>query len=81
MDEKNGRPIEPVPPDGMELIVFYKCPYCSRHIGLPAPIEPRMLPCDVCHHTFPIIPVDESDLQYLRIMTAGGKALADPDFL
>lgn len=81
MEENNNRPPEPVAPDGMELIVFYQCPYCGRHIGLPAPIEPRMIPCDVCHRNFPIIPVDEYGLHFLRIITAGGKATADPDFL
>lgn len=77
----NVRPLEPVAPDAMEMIVFYKCPFCSRHIGLPAPTEPRMVPCDVCHRSFPIIPVDEYGLHFLRIITAGGKATADPDFL
>lgn len=71
----------PVPPDALEVIVFYKCPFCSRHIGLPAPTEPRMVSCDACRRNFPIIPVDEFGLHYLRIMTAGGKAAADADFL
>lgn len=81
MDENKAHAMGPVAPDAMELIVFYKCPFCSRHIGVPAPTEPRMIPCDVCHHSFPVIPVDEYTLHYLSIMTAGGKATADPDFL
>lgn len=81
MEENKLPPAEPVPPDAMELIVFYKCPHCGRHIGVPAPIEPRIINCDICHRGFPIIPIDEFGLHYLRIMTAGGKATADPDFL
>lgn len=75
------RPVAPVAPDGMEILFFYKCPRCSKHVGVPAPTEPRMLICDGCRMSFPIIPVDEQSLHYIRIMLAGGKAAADPDFL
>lgn len=81
MEENKAQSMAPVPPDGMELLVFYKCPYCSRHMAVPAPIEPRMIPCDACHRNFSIIPVDEFGLHFLRIITAGGRATADPDFL
>ncbi len=40
-----------------------------------------MVSCDNCGFSFPIIPVDEHGLHYVRIMLAGGKAAADPDFL
>lgn len=81
MGENKARDLTPVPPDAMELIVFYKCPHCGRHIGLPAPTEPRLVSCDACHRGFPIIPVDEYGLHFLRIITAGGKAAGDSDFL
>lgn len=81
MADHNQRPLAPVPPDGMELLVYYKCPQCGRHTPVPAQTEPRMLACDGCRTNFPIIPIDEHGLQYLRIMLAGGKAAADPDFL
>ena len=81
MEENKTQQMAPVPPDAMELIVFYKCPYCARHIGVPAPTEPQMIPCDVCHRNFSVIPVDEFGLHFLRIITAGGKAAADPDFM
>lgn len=81
MPDKQGRPIAPVAPDGMEILFFYKCPRCGRHVAVPSPTEPRMLACDACRQSFPIIPVDEHGLHYIRIMLAGGKAAADPDFL
>jgi len=81
MAEQNQRPLAPVPPDGMELLIFYKCPRCGRHTGVPAPTEPRMITCEGCRMNYPIIPVDEHGLHYIRIMLAGGKAAADPDFL
>lgn len=64
----------------MEIIFFYKCPRCERHMPVPSPLEPRLLTCENCRLSFPIIPVDEQGLHYIRIMLAGGKAAADPDF-
>lgn len=81
MAENSNRPQAPVPPDGMEILFFYKCPYCERHVPVPSPTEPGMVHCDGCQHSFPIIPVDEYGLHYMRIMLANGKAAADPDFL
>lgn len=81
MSEQSQRPLAPVAPDGMELLMFYKCPHCGRHTGVPAPTEPRMIICEGCRMNYPIIPVDEHGLHYIRIMLAGGKAAADPDFL
>ncbi|MBD5552796.1 MAG: hypothetical protein HDQ44_00510 [Desulfovibrio sp.] len=81
MSERQARPVAPVPPDGMEVIFFYKCPHCGYHIGVPSPTEPRMITCDGCRKAFPIIPVDEHGIHYIRIMLAGGRAATDPDFL
>ena len=81
MAEQNARPLAPVAPDGMEILFFYQCPRCAKHIAVPSPTEPRMIVCDGCHQSFPIIPVDERGVQYIRIMLAGGKAATDPDFL
>lgn len=80
MSEQSGKPLAPTPPDGMEIIFFYKCPFCARHVAIASPTEPRLLVCDNCRKSFPIIPVDEHSLHYVRIMLAGGKAAADPDF-
>lgn len=79
MGEKR-RPVRPVAPDGMELLFFYACPWCGRHVALVSPTQPAMAQCEACRKTFPIMPVDERGLQYIRIMLAGGKAAIDPDF-
>lgn len=79
MAEK-GRPQQPVPPDGMEILFFYQCPRCGRHVPLVSPTQPAMAQCDACGKPFPIVPVDERSLHYVRIMLAGGKAAVDPDF-
>ncbi len=75
------RPIEPVRPVGMELVFFYRCPACQREIPLVAPPQPTMITCDVCRQKFPIVPVDESTVQYVKLMLADGPAAIDPDFI
>lgn len=65
----------------MEVLFFYTCPACGRHTGLPSPTEPRMITCLGCRANFPIIPVDQHALQYMRIMLAQGMAAADPDYM
>lgn len=81
MERKSARPLAPVPPDGMELLFYYRCPRCGRHMGVSSPTEPRMIRCENCHLDFPIIPVDDHTIQYLHIMLEHGRATADPDFL
>lgn len=75
------RPVQPVAPDGMEILFFYPCPGCGKHIPQASPTEPRMVRCPACGQNFPILPVDEHGLHYVRIMLAEGRAAADPDFL
>ncbi|MBQ7617525.1 MAG: hypothetical protein IJS50_01495 [Desulfovibrio sp.] len=75
------KPQAPVLPEAMEVIFFYPCPGCGRHIPRVNPIEATIAICDGCGQTFPIVPVDEFGLQYIRIMLCNGKAAADPDFL
>ena len=75
------KPVSPVPPDGMEIIFFYSCPNCGRHVPRVNPIEATMAVCDNCGTSFPIIPVDEYGIQFIRIMLHGGKSAVDSDFL
>lgn len=79
--KKSQKPLEPVRPAGMEIVFFYQCPYCANHVQLVSPVTPQMIPCPACNKAFPIVPVDERSLHYMRIMLANGKAAADPDFL
>lgn len=78
---KSVKPIEPVSPEGMEIVFFYPCPLCGRHVPRVNPIEATMAVCDGCGASFPIIPVDEFGLQFIRIMLHSGKAAVDSDFL
>ncbi len=74
-------PLAPVAPEAMELLFFYPCPFCHKHVPLLNPTQPAMVACDGCGKGFPILPVDEHTIQYVQIMLAGGKAAVDPDFV
>ncbi len=75
------RPLTPVKPSGVELIYFYACPFCSRETPVVAPTKPTMAQCDACRQRFPIVPVDERTVNYIKIMLANGHAAIDPDFV
>ena len=75
------RPVQPVPPSGMELIFLYRCPHCGRKTALIAPTQPAMAQCSSCAQPFPLVPVDERTIQYIRLMLDDGRAAADPDFI
>lgn len=75
------RPVSPVKPAGMEMIYFYTCPYCGREVPLFAPTSPAMAKCDACRQSFPIVPVDERTVRFVKIMLGGGRASIDPDYL
>lgn len=79
--KKSQKPLEPARVDGMEIVFFYPCPVCARHVSVVSPVTPQMLKCDSCGQAFPIVPVDERALHYVHIMLAGGRAAMDPDFL
>lgn len=74
------RPIHPVMPFGMELTFFYNCPNCGRKVPIIAPTQPAMALCEACGIPFPLVPVDERTVQYIKIMLADGRAAVDPDF-
>lgn len=78
---ESRKPLTPVKPTGMEVIYLYPCPFCGREVPLMAPTQPAMAQCDECRRNFPIVPVDERTLRYIKIMLAGGRAAIDPDFL
>ncbi|AAS96098.1 hypothetical protein [Nitratidesulfovibrio vulgaris] len=78
---QSSRPVEPVRPDGVELVFFYQCPFCNRTVPLIAPTQPSMAQCDSCMQPFPIVPVDERTVRYLKVMLDNGRAAVDPDFV
>ncbi len=79
-DEKN-KPLMPVKPTGIEMIYLYVCPFCERQVPVISPTRPSMAQCEACKGHFPIVPVDERTVQYVKIMLANGKAGIDPDFI
>lgn len=82
MAENDNRiPPAPVKPVKVEVVYLYPCPYCGREVPLIAPTTPSRVQCDACRQAFPIVPVDEKAVQFIKIMQAGGKAAIDPDFL
>ncbi len=75
------QPIKPVAPSGMELIFFYVCPHCTHKMGLLAPTQPAVAKCEHCGKTFPILPVNERGVQYVKLMMGNGYSATDLDFL
>lgn len=77
----NKKPLTPVKPVGLEVIFFYPCPHCNRDVPLIGPTQPAMAQCDACMNHFPIMPVDEKSVRFMKVMLADGKAGIDPDFM
>lgn len=77
----SSRPVAPVKPIGVELVFFYPCPFCKRELPLVAPPQPTMITCDVCRQSFPIVPIDEYSVQFVKLMLADGPAAIDPDYM
>lgn len=78
---KNSKPIPPVKPSSLEMIFIYCCPHCKREIPLLAPTRPSMIHCDVCNKHFPIVPVEERSLNFVKLMLNNGAAAIDADFI
>ena len=76
----SNRPVQPASPEGMEVLFFYRCPYCHRQVALLSPTQPAMAQCDACAKPFPIMPVDERNIQYIKLMLDNGRAAIDQDF-
>ena len=75
------RPVQPDAPSGMEIIFTYRCPFCGCKAVILAPLQPGRITCESCQKIFPIIPVDERTIRYIKTMLASGKAAVDPDFI
>lgn len=77
----SGKPVNPVKPKGLELIFIYACPFCQREIPLVAPTSPAVVRCDVCTRTFPVIPIEEKTISFIKLMLGNGAAAIDADFI
>ena len=74
------RPPQPILPESMELVFYYRCPACGYRNPLISSTQPAMTRCVSCTHPFPVVPVDERSVHYVKIMLANGRAAVDPDF-
>jgi len=81
MSGEKRKPLTPVKPVGVELVFLYPCPFCQREVPVVAPAKPTLVACDACRGRFPIVPVDDRSVRFVKIMLAGGKAAVDPDFI
>jgi len=79
MTEK--KPLLPVKPVGMEVVLFYPCPHCGRRVPLVAPLQASMAQCDSCSKQFPVVPADQRSIQFIKVMLDEGKAAINPDYI
>lgn len=77
----SSRPVDPAVPVGLTLLFHYMCPHCHRAVPLDAPTQAAMVFCPHCTRRFPIVPVDESIVNFIRVMTDDGRAAADQNYL
>ena len=77
----NRKYIAPVAPSDMTILFTYRCPVCGREYSVPEPTQPAQIRCMNCQAKFPVIPVDERTIDYIRLMLDNGRAAADADFV
>lgn len=75
------KPIEPVKPVGIDVVITYLCPHCGQRNQLLNPVQAAVTTCSECKGKFPVLPLDVCTVRYLKIMLDGGRAAVDPDFL
>ncbi len=75
-----SKQFNPVAPSGMEIMFYYTCPNCKETIELASPVQPAMVQCFFCYEVFPILPVDERSIQYIKLMLGNGLSAVDLDY-
>lgn len=73
--------VKPVAPCGMEVIFLYECPHCGQKNALISPINPSSVKCEHCRNIFPVLPVNERSIQYVKLMMGNGYSAVDLDYL
>ncbi len=81
MTTEKRKPLTPVKPVGVELVFLFPCPFCQREVPVVAPVKPTLIACDACRGRFPIVPVDDRSVRFVKLMLGNGKAAVDPDFI
>ena len=74
-------PLQSVKPVGLELIFLYPCPFCAHQVPTLSPTQPAEIQCESCARKFPILPVDEKTVVYIKTVLANGASAVDPAFL
>ncbi len=75
------KPIDPVKPVGMDIILYYPCPFCKNKVPIIAPVQPSLGYCDRCHREFPLVPADEKSINFLKLIFDDGRAIIDSTFI
>lgn len=79
MDKK--KTLEPVKPEGLEIILYYPCPFCNRKVPVIAPYEPTVIRCDACNKKFPVVPGDDKSIKFIKTILDNGRAAIAPQYL
>lgn len=75
------KPMDPIKPDGMEIVLYYPCPFCDRRVPVIAPLEPTVVRCDACSKQFPVAPADDKSIRFIKTILDNGRAAISPDFI
>ena len=78
---KDKKDITPVKPEGIEIVVYYSYPFCSKKVPAVAPLEPTVIRCDGCNRQFPVVPCDDKSISFIKAILDYGQAVISPDFL
>ncbi|MDR1125254.1 MAG: hypothetical protein LBM64_04220 [Deltaproteobacteria bacterium] len=78
---KSVKPVKPVKPVDIELVFVYACPFCKRELTMIAPTMAAMVQCDVCGKHFPVVPVEERTVSFIRLILNNGAAAVDIDYM
>lgn len=74
---KNG----PVYPSGMEIMIHYVCPHCHKTVRVPPTPREVSVTCPFCKGRFALVPVDDSSIKFIQVMTLNGLAAIPQDYL
>ncbi len=75
-----NKPLQPVKPVGIELIFLYPCPFCKHQVPTLSPTSPAAIRCEECGGEFPVFPIDEKSVVFIKTVLADGQAAIDPSF-
>ncbi len=75
------KPLEPVKPEGLEVLLYYPCPFCNRRVPTIAPLEATVIRCDSCNKQFPVVPADDKSIKFIKTILDMGRAAISPEYV